>query len=243
MNICIDQGNSSVKIGVFDKDALIFVQKYPDLKINLLEELLSKYKIEHCIFSTVKDIPMHILEWLKGEFCSLVLFDADSKLPFANLYKTPQTLGKDRLAAVAGAWSLMPKTDLLVIDAGTAVTYDFINANGEYLGGNISPGLEIRAKALNFYTAKLPLVEIELGQTLGMGNDTVSALQSGVWMGLVFEIQGYIESLKVKFPKLSVFLTGGSAIYFESQLKKPIFVNSNLVLSGLNRILELNVNK
>ncbi len=242
MNLCIDQGNSSVKIGVFENANLIYAEKYELLDFTKVAEISKEFEIDHCIYSSVIDDSQKTLDFLKLHFTSFVIFDADSKLPFENLYKTPNTLGKDRLAAVAGAWALAENCDVLVIDAGTAVTYDFVNAQGQYLGGNISPGLEMRAKSLNYYTAKLPLVTIEKKDlSLSLGDDTNSALKSGVWMGLLFEIQAYIDYLKVKFPKLSVFLTGGSALYFEGQLKKPIFVNSNLVLSGLNRILELNV--
>lgn len=243
MNLCIDQGNSSVKYGVFDNATLIDVNKSENFGIEEIGELFSRFEIVNCILSTVKDIEPDFINFLSSKCRKLLILDTNVELPFTNLYQTPETLGKDRLAAVAGAWSEMPDNDLLVIDAGTAVTYDFINSSGEYLGGNISPGLEMRAKALNYYTARLPLVDIPDDISAGFGFNTVTALKNGVWMGLLFEIQGYIESLKVKFPKLSVFLTGGSSIYFESQLKNPIFVNSNLVLSGLNRILEINVNK
>lgn len=240
-NLCIDFGNSSVKIGIFENALPVDVQKFKTLSLPDLKEILHNYQIQNCIVSSVTEDDNQIKDFLYSQNVNFISLDSSLKLPFKNLYKTPQTLGKDRLAAVAGAWALCPDTDLLVIDAGTAVTYDFINSSGEYLGGNISLGLEMRAKALNYYTAKLPLVEVEEDLEDLLGDDTISALKKGVGMGMLFEIQGYIDFLKVKYPKLSVFLTGGSSVYFERKLKSPIFVNSNLVLSGLNRILELNV--
>jgi type III pantothenate kinase len=157
-----------------------------------------------------------------------------------NSYETPETLGKDRLAAVVGANRLMPETDLLVIDAGTAITFDFIDAHGVYHGGNIAPGIEMRAESLHQFTGKLPRVELK-GDVLFLGKNTSEAIISGIIYGAAFEIDGYIDRLLLKYPKLCTFLTGGSSIYFDGKLKNPIFADKNLVLTGLNRILQYNV--
>ncbi|MGL4492132.1 MAG: type III pantothenate kinase, partial [Tannerellaceae bacterium] len=158
------------------------------------------------------------------------------------LYKTPNTLGRDRLAAVVGAHSIKPGHNLLVIDAGTAITYEFLNAEGCYMGGNISPGMKTRFKALNYYTQKLPLLN-EDGDTPDLGDSTETAIRSGVVNGVVFEIDGYINSLRSKYSDLFVFLTGGHSFYFERRLKNSIFADINLVLIGLNTILDYNVEK
>ena len=144
------------------------------------------------------------------------------------------------MAAAVGANYLEPGKDLLVIDAGTAITYELIEASGAYLGGNISPGMTTRFKSLNFYTKNLPLVT-EQEEVPLLGTNTESAIQAGVVNGIVYEMDGYIEKLRIKYPNLLVFLTGGHSFYFESRLKNSIFADINLVLTGLNRILEYNV--
>ena len=146
----------------------------------------------------------------------------------------------DRLAAVVGANYLQPGMDLLVIDAGTAITYEVIEASGTFVGGNISPGMSTRFKALHAFTKKLPLLN-EPEDVLFIGNDTESAIQSGVVNGIIFEMDGYIDSLRIKYPSLLVFLTGGHSFYFARKLKNANFADINLVFTGLNRILEYNV--
>ena len=148
-------------------------------------------------------------------------------------------MGKDRLAAVAGAIGLYPNTNLLVIDAGTAITYELINSKHEFLGGNISPGMTIRYKALNEFTSKLPLLSAS-DETPLIGQSTKEAIQAGVQNGVLFEIQGLINELSSQYPSIKTIITGGDAEFFARKLKNPIFVHPNLVLIGLNRILEYN---
>jgi len=143
---------------------------------------------------------------------------------------------------VVGASFLCPDCEILVIDAGTAITYDFIDSKKVYWGGNIAPGLDLRLRALHEFTQKLPLVSVK-NETPFIGNSTDSAILSGVIYGIVFEIDGYINELKIKYPQLSTFLTGGSTFYFAAKLKNAIFAERNLVLIGLNRILQYNVQK
>ena len=145
----------------------------------------------------------------------------------------------DRIAAAVGAWARFPGSDLLVIDAGTAITIDLVRADHTYLGGNISPGTSMRFRALHEFTANLPLVKTE-GRPGMMGEDTGSAIRSGVVRGIVFELQGYINEQKIRYPDLKVVMTGGDAKIFEKMLKNTIFVDSNLNLYGLQRILEYN---
>ena len=149
-------------------------------------------------------------------------------------------LGKDRIAAVVGAYHYQPGRNLLVIDAGTCITYEVVEAAGRYIGGNISPGMTTRFKALEHYTSKLPYVE-ETDDVPCIGQSTEEAIQAGVVNGIVYEMDGFIEQMKQKYPDIFVFLTGGHSFYFESRLKNSIFADINLVMTGLNRILEYNV--
>ncbi len=240
MNLCIDRGNSSTKIAVFDNDIIINTQVYSEFGINQLADIFTKFNIKNSILSEVVNSDASVFEYLKKNSDFFLELNKDTEIPFINKYTTPNTLGKDRIAAVAGAWALMPDKNLLVIDAGTAITFDFIDAGGIYHGGNISPGVNLRIKALNQFTAKLPLIEASENTEL-LGNNTESAINSGVINGIVFEIDGYIDALKGKYQQLSTFLTGGSIFYFDKKLKNSIFAEKFLVLFGLNRILQYNV--
>jgi type III pantothenate kinase len=240
MNVCIDKGNSSTKVGVFDQNTLIDTFTFGIFDAKTIQNIFEKFPVDACIFSSVVDDNKEIVDFLQSKTEKTVVLSHETQLPIQNRYKTPQTLGKDRLAAVVGAAFLKPNCDILVIDAGTAITYDFIDAEGNYRGGNIAPGLQMRLRALHEFTSKLPLVEAETETPL-LGINTRSAIISGAIYGIVFEIDGYINELKYKYPQLSTFLTGGSTFYFDTKLKSAIFAEKNLVLIGLNRILQHNV--
>ncbi len=240
MNLCLDQGNSALKLGVFDGEALISEELKAAVEPGFILQLIHKYRIRNCMVSSTAPVPNYVFEEIESSGAGCLELTHTTALPFTNAYKTPATLGKDRLAAVAGAYALKPDSDILVIDAGTAITYDFIDAKGVYRGGNIAPGLEMRARALHQFTHQLPMVELASTDKL-LGDDTHSAINSGVIYGAVFEIDGYIERLLLNYPKLSVFLTGGSSFYFDGMLKNRTFAVKNLVLTGLNRILNFNV--
>ncbi|HEY6915735.1 MAG TPA: type III pantothenate kinase [Paludibacter sp.] len=242
MNLCIDQGNSSIKIGVFDQDKLIESTTFEKFGSVEISELFEKFSIDACILSSVIIENDEQIAELKQKCPELIILSHLTPVPIENRYKTPETLGKDRLAAVVGASYLKPGSDILVVDAGTAITYDFIDANRVYWGGNIAPGLNLRLRALHEFTQKLPLVEAQ-EESPELGTDTQSAIISGALHGIVYEIDGYIDHLKIKYPKLSAFLTGGSTFYFDTKLKNAIFAERNLVLIGLNRILQYNVQK
>ena len=169
-----------------------------------------------------------------------IYLDERVALPVKIGYETPETLGKDRLAAVVGATYLRPGRNILIIDAGTAITYELVEASGLYKGGNISPGMTTRFRALHQFTSRLPLV-METEEIPLVGTSTGMAIRAGVVNGIVYEMDGYIDTLKAKYPDLLVFLTGGHSFYFERRLKNSIFADINLVLIGLNRILEYNV--
>jgi len=240
MNLCIDQGNSSTKIGVFDQSILIDSVVFEEFGKAEVAVLFERYRIDACILSSVRIENIELIQELRAFSTVFIELSHRTPIPLQNNYKTPHTLGKDRLAAVVGATFLKPQSDILVIDAGTAITYDFVSSDNIYQGGNIAPGLHMRLRAMHEFTQKLPLVDA-VSETPEFGTDTQSALTSGALYGVIYEIDGYINHLKIKYPQLLVFLTGGSTFYFISKLKSTIFAERNLVLIGLNRILQYNV--
>jgi type III pantothenate kinase len=241
MNLIIDQGNTLCKLACFDPDGILVFQTASEhLTAEALTEVIRKYQPVRGILSCVKAFDASLKTLLLAELQTLLEVGPDTSLPIVNGYGTPATLGFDRLAAAVGAWTLQPGKPLLVIDMGTAVTYDFVRPDGVFVGGNIAPGLRTRLKSLNHYTGKLPLVEPDPEFGL-LGDSTESAIRSGVMQGILFEIDGYVEALTRQYPDLFAFLTGGDLFYFDGKLKNGIFVDENLVLTGLNRILRHNV--
>jgi type III pantothenate kinase len=240
MNLTIDIGNSRNKFVVFNNDKIIDIITKETLSISDIKDVLFAYpNIKYAILSTVKKIDLTIISYLKSNTSYFIDLDENSKIPIENLYQTKSTLGKDRLAAVIGANNIFPDTSVLVIDVGTAITFDFINKNKQYLGGTISLGLEMRFKALNYYTNKLPLLTKNEEYNL-IADNTTSAIISGVQNGIIFEIDSYIDNIKNIYDDLKIILTGGDAIFFDKKLKNTIFVNLNLNNIGLNKILEYN---
>jgi len=237
MNLTIDIGNTRCKYAIIEKSD---IRIESDISLEHIREIVNNYpRVSKAILSTVRQIDFLIISQLESMFDAFVLLTEDTKIPIENLYKTKNTLGKDRLAAVVGANNIFPNTNVLVIDLGTAITYDFINENNQFMGGNISPGLEMRYKALHHFTRQLPLLEKENEFDL-IADHTKGAIISGVQNGIIFEIEGYINLFNQKFDELIIILSGGDANFFDKKLKNTIFVNSNLNLIGLNRILEFN---
>jgi len=240
VKLIIDEGNSCIKLGIFDQCNIIYSDSALIDDKNKIINIIKKYKINSAIISSViKNGDKDLQEIIRYYVKKVSLFDHTLMLPFKNFYETPKTLGKDRLAAVAGAQMLFPDENLLVIDAGTAITYDFLHEGKNYLGGNIAPGLEMRLKSLNAFTNRLPLVEIN-PEAEFPGKNTFDAIASGAFTGMIFEIEGYREFCRQKWGDFKTIITGGDSLYFGKNLKKTIFVNQNLVLLGLNRILEYN---
>jgi type III pantothenate kinase len=208
---------------------------------------LSMLKYEHvqlnqAILSSVKAVDPELIGFLSTNFDRFIELDHHTSLPIENHYQTPETLGKDRIAAAVGANDLFPNQNILVIDAGTAITYDLISEKNEFLGGNISPGLQMRFKALNQFTGKLPLVDYSDEFQL-IGTNTEQAIRAGVENGILYEIEGTIESFNRNYENLQIVMTGGDSIFFDKKLNYSIFVHFNLTLIGLNRILEHNAKK
>ncbi|MBN1113568.1 MAG: type III pantothenate kinase [Bacteroidales bacterium] len=241
MNLIIDIGNTRSKYAVFNNSNLVDII-IDNAEINrVVNSVITKHPINNCILSSVKNIPADEIEKLKAKqsLKNVIILSHQTEIPVKNCYQTHNTLGLDRIAAVVGANELYPNQNCLVIDCGSAITYDLITAKSEYLGGNIAPGIEMRFKALNKFTDKLPLLT-KTNEPISIGNSTNTAITRGVENGTVFEILGYIDHYSNIYEKLRIIITGGDALFFESKIKKNIFVNQNLVLIGLNRILNAN---
>jgi type III pantothenate kinase len=241
MNLVIDIGNTYVKCAVFERDSIVENVKFniETFKENVLKILKSFIAIEKIIISSVRNLDVLDVEFIKAIKPTLIL-DKNFAFPFNNEYVTPETLGVDRLALVSAAYHKMSFSNTLVIDAGTCITYDFIDSSNNYLGGSISPGLEMRYKALNKYTNGLPLLESSSENKI-IGNSTSSCMHSGVVNGLLYEIDGIIDWYNTNYEDLTVILTGGDTNFLSKQLKSSIFANSNFLLEGLNYLLNFNL--
>ncbi|MBE7628536.1 type III pantothenate kinase [Tenacibaculum piscium] len=240
MNLSIDIGNTRAKLAVFQDDNIIdFIAFDTSELIKIIKKIISKYTISASIIASVATISEKISEELK-KLLNPIYVTNQTKVPFINRYGTPKTLGVDRIALAAAAVKNYPKKNVLVIDAGTCITFDFINHKKEYLGGAISLGIEMRYKALHTFTAKLPLLEPkEVDDFIGFNTNT--SIHSGVVNGVCQEINGVINQYKKKYPDLTVVLTGGNTFFLAKQLKSGIFANPNFVLEGLHTVLTHNL--
>ncbi len=242
MNLIIDVGNTLVKFAVFKERSLMrkmaFELKDFEKQFNSICKIHPE--LTSAIVASVGYLTKDQIKVIE-EKLSLIEVNTSIRLPFANDYKTPQTLGADRVALVAAAVLHYPKTDALIIDAGTCITYDFVSRQTRYLGGAISPGLRLRYTSLNNLTAKLPLLETKLPNSI-TGDCTEASIHSGVVIGIIKEIDGVIDHYRIKYPDLTVILTGGDAKFLSNQLKNSIFAHSNFLLEGLNFILDYNSN-
>ena len=241
MNLTIDIGNSFIKTLVFEDTIPVYRNVSETLTSVHIERLLNKFPIKNSMLSSVVEVKKPILNAL-NKLPHLKKLTASTSVPVKNLYEPPATLGKDRLAnAIAGAF-LFPGKNVLIIDVGTCIKYDFINSKKEYLGGSISPGLQMRFKSLHQFTGKLPLVK-ESKITELTGRSTVKAIQTGVIIGICEEMKGFIHRYKSKYKSLQIILTGGDANHFAEDLKLSIFVAEDLVNIGLNEIIRYNIAK
>lgn len=238
MILAIDIGNTRTKLALFQNDILLEKVTWDNWSVEKLEQFAYNHSVKKIILSSVKTVSEDILKFLKKNFDFLEL-TAETPLPIYNKYLTPKTLGKDRLAAVVGAYRFFPNQNCLVIDAGTCITYDLLNAQKAYLGGNIAPGINLRMRAMHEFTAKLPLVERGDQHNI-WGTSTETALRNGGQYGAAYEMQGFIDACEAQFGRMQVILTGGDAIFFEKALKTKIFARPNLVLWGLLEILNYN---
>lgn len=242
MNLCIDQGNSRTKVALMTNEGkLIHHFIYKQFSSAEVERLFDLYDIRDSIISSVVNIEAAVVNVLNRRSQHFVLFDHTTPLPIINRYDTPQTLGLDRLAAAVGAKSLCENENLLIVDLGTAITYDFVTENGEYIGGNIAPGLKMRFTMLQRMTKKLPLVEVDENELIPLfGKNTRDAIAAGVIRGVSYEVKGYIRTLREKVPHFKIFLTGGNAPYIINNVRTELRHEKHLVLIGLNTILVWN---
>ena len=240
MNLIIDIGNSAVKSAVFQDAKILrsYVFPFENFSENFQKIKKDYPQIAFSMLSSVIKDTFEIEKMLKKETKLFVLRE-NTRLSFKNNYASPQTLGKDRLALVAAGSLKYQNKNLLVIDAGTCITFDFKNDKNEYLGGAISPGLQMRLKALHNFTAKLPLVKLEENIAL-IGDSTKNSILSGVLNGVVAELDGIIDRYKTDYKYLTVILTGGDTQILSKRVKNSIFANPNFLLEGLNYILEFN---
>ena len=245
MNLIIDIGNTACKLAVYDDNQLIYSDKGETELVPfamMANAVIKEYNVQNCIIASVSLPFLPFSGMLKGIPGTIITLDASTPLPIINRYSTPHTLGSDRIAAAVGATVLFPGTSCLIIDAGTAITYDYVKDGTEYLGGNISPGIDMRFMALNQFTSRLPMVS-DPKPTETFGLSTTEAISNGVINGVIHEINGYIDDFEKKNVNSRIILTGGSSIYLCKKLKNTIFAEPNLVTIGLNRILNYNVLK
>jgi len=241
MKLVIDIGNTLTKYAVFLQDDIVRIESRKNFDTSFVSELLENFpQLSSAIFCSVRNVDMQSFGQFKRHL-NILEFDNNIKIPIKNNYKTPDTLGKDRLAGAVGAYFLYPNKNLLIIDAGTSITYDIVTDKGEYLGGGISPGIQMRFEALHTLTGKLPLIKPDWEKEINViGNTTENAILSGVQYAVLCEVDGMISAYQQKFSQLQVVITGGDYIYFDKYLKNNIFAAPNLVLSGLKKILDFN---
>lgn len=235
MDLILDIGNTRVKYAVERH-----IGAFENFSQSAADEIFSAFPgIQSCIISSVKDIAPELLKNISEKVNNFIFFNELTPIPIKNLYQQPESLGKDRLAGVIGAHTIFPGESVLVVDMGTAITFDLIDSESNYRGGTISPGLSTRFKALNKFTDKLPLCKPSNTEHL-IANNTKDAIISGVQNGIIFEINGYIEAHEEHYPNLKVIITGGDALNFVKKLKNPIFAQPNLIFIGLKTILRYN---
>lgn len=235
-HLIVDAGNTRIKLALFKGDKMLSIKTYPTTE---LPELFSKINsdLRSGFISSVLDATSNDL--LIQLFPNCNFLDSNTPLPIINDYATPNTLGKDRLCNVSACWGLNPNKSSLAIDIGTCIKYDFINAEGHYKGGIISPGIALRYKSLNDYTQKLPLLEATMN-TSEIGNSTESSIHAGVMQAIQLEINATMERFNQRYGDLTFFMTGGDAKYFDFESKNNIFADENLTLLGLNQIFLFN---
>ena len=238
MNLIIDNGNSFLKIGLFEQGQFVLSAKYQAQEYEKMLAELKGYSIEASILSSVAELPQSIDNYISNlPFC--LKLNSETPIPIGNNYQTPLTLGYDRLANAVGAWEMFKKESVLIIDAGTCLKYDFVDKYGVYQGGAISPGLLMRYQSLHHFTDRLPLL-LPVGEADLIGSSTTGSIHSGVINGMLGEIKFIINDYQMNIKPLRVIITGGDAPYFLNKLKTFIFAAPTLTLQGLDSILRYN---
>ena len=241
INLAIDIGNSRTKVAFFENSALLGTHSWENAGPEELERLLEKYRPGKAILASVTEPDPRLIACLE-QHTDLRHFPGDLPLPVKNNYRTPRTLGADRLAAAIGTGSYGEDSDRLVIIAGTCITYNFVNRRNEFIGGAISPGLHMRFEAMHTFTGQLPLITLDKEFEGFLGRDTRESILAGVQAGSLAEAGQMISSYEEHYPGLRVFLCGGDAGFFGKRLKNSIFadrivLDRELILKGLDRVL------
>jgi len=239
MNLAIDIGNSSVKLGVFEGSTKKYINSINKLSAENLAKLVETYGITSIIYSSVAGGSKILTDFSSSSGLELMRLNQDTEIPVKIEYSTPETLGSDRIAGIVAAYNKYGNNNVLVIDAGTAVTFDILLSEGIYKGGNISPGLSMRFQALNNYTDRLPLVIPDNKYDI-IGTNTENAIRSGVQQGLIFEINEYIRTFEILFKGLRIVITGGDGLFLSGLINQKVDYSPDLVIEGLNYIVNYN---
>lgn len=240
-NLVIDIGNSFVKLAVFDGNNIVYHHSTPAITTDFIEQLIKTKSIKSVIVSSVKNDNGFDENAIANQI-NYINFSTHTKIPIKNKYQTPESLGLDRLAAVIGANYLYPEKAVLVIDAGTCITYDSIGVEKEYFGGSISPGIKMRFDAMHHFTSKLPQLSFDEAFDKSLGENSREAISSGAINGSLYEAEGFIRAFTNKHKNGKVILCGGDSSFFDTKFKNSIFANlilhePNLVLIGLNTVV------
>lgn len=238
MNLVIDIGNTQAKLAVFANNQLLFQEVFDVNSLKAVQKVLKNHSIQQAMICNVSMDQPALIEFLKAHV-SVYQLAWDTKVPFQNEYQTPQKLGVDRMALISGAVTQYPAQAVLVIDAGSCITYDYKTANEVYKGGAISPGIQMRYAALAQHTQNLPHLKKQAPET-DFGSTTDASIHLGVVQGVCHEISGFVNHYRKQSQNLTVILTGGDADFLSKTIKNGIFAHSNLLLTGLHTILELN---
>ncbi len=241
VNLCIDWGNTNIKAAIFDNDILKSQYSFSnEVALEKVSTLMEQYSPQKAILCSVVDHNDEISHLVKSRIRSMVTLDGYTRTPINNAYLSAATLGPDRLAMVCGAHAMYPDKTNLVIGAGTCVTYNLMQKNKTFRGGAIAPGLQMRLKAMAAFTDKLPEVEVN-GDLLLLGYDTETCMRSGAVYGMAAEIDGMIAAYAAQYPDFNAILTGGDGPFLATKIKSKIFADPDILLKGLNLILNYNV--
>ncbi|MDR2971220.1 MAG: type III pantothenate kinase [Bacteroidales bacterium] len=240
MNLVIDIGNTLQKIAIFNNDEIIYAKSMPFISNDILLFILKQFSIKFSIISSVSELSEQVVDFLNLN-TKLIHYSYQTKLPITILYRSIETLGLDRIANAVGAAALFPSKNVLAVQAGTCLVFDFVNERSEYLGGSISPGLRMRFETLHEKTKNLPHLEENDTLLPFLGTNTNESVLSGVVIGMCHEIDGFIDDYKANYENTNVIFTGGDFAFFQKSIKNTIFAAPNLVLKGLNEIIKYNV--
>ena len=240
-NLVVDEGNTLCKVAVMDNSEVLCEWAMPEFNMEQVAEYVAQFSIDKAIVASTRGGAEHICEKLRSKIAKVLHFTSQTDVPIEIEYSSRQTLGADRIAVAVGVVCEMGVESALIVDMGSAITYDIIE-NGIFKGGNISLGVAMRFRALNEFTAALPLCKAT-EPTQRFGSSTKEAIEQGVMQGILYEIEGYVERISAENEKKSVIFCGGDAESFVNRIKNAIFAPRKLMFTGLNRILEYNVSK